>query len=129
MFLNKILLCAHRKLLHNIRALPSNYLIRKISCSFTDHCSFTDQIQLISIVLSNSIVWKCFPWYGNILEMLWKKTSILWKRSSFSSVVSYRNYWGRGGGGRMGDENPVVKETQKCPLNSSCSFTYSTFYL
>ena len=23
----------------------------------------------VSIVLSNSTVWKCFPWYGNILEM------------------------------------------------------------
>ena len=38
-------------------------------------------------VVSNSIVQKCFPWYGNILEILWKhsgnKTSILWKRSSF----------------------------------------------
>ena len=34
----------------------------------------------ISIVLSNSIVWKCCPWYGNFLEILWKysgnKTSI-----------------------------------------------------
>ena len=53
--------------MHNIRALPSSYLIGKISCSFTD------QIQLISIVLSNSIVWRCFPWYGkysrNTLEI------------------------------------------------------------
>ena len=29
----------------------------------------------ISKVLYNSIVWKCFPWYGNILETL----EILWK--------------------------------------------------
>ena len=29
----------------------------------------------ISIVLYNSIVWKYFPWYGNILETL----EILWK--------------------------------------------------
>ena len=45
----------------------------------------------ISIVLSSSTVWKCFPWYGNILEILWKysgnKSSILWKRSLFSSEV------------------------------------------
>ena len=44
----------------------------------------------ISIVLSNSIVWKCFPWCGNIREILWKyygnKTPILWKRCSLSSV-------------------------------------------
>ena len=35
---------------------------------------------------------KCCPWYGNILEILWKysgnKTSILWKRSRFSSGLS-----------------------------------------
>ena len=50
------------------------------------------------------------------------KTSILWKRSSFSRVVSYRNYWGRGGGGRMPHSfgemktlNVVVKETQNVP--------------
>ena len=43
----------------------------------------------ISIVLSNSIVWKCIPCYGIILETFWRysgnKTYILWKMSSFSS--------------------------------------------
>ena len=42
---------------------------------------------LISIVLSNSIVWKCFPWNGNILEILWKysgnRASIMWKEAQF----------------------------------------------
>ena len=32
----------------------------------------------ISIVLSNSIVWKCCPWYGNIQEILSK---IFWKNN------------------------------------------------
>ena len=45
----------------------------------------------ISIVLSNSIVRKCFTWYGNIQEILWKyfgnRTSILWKESSFSRGI------------------------------------------
>ena len=40
----------------------------------------------ISIILSNSLVWECFPWYGNILEMALEifcnyKTSILQERS------------------------------------------------
>ena len=43
----------------------------------------------ISIASANSIIWKYFPWYGNILDILWKyyenKIFILWKRSSFSS--------------------------------------------
>ena len=43
----------------------------------------------ISIVLPNSMIWKCCPWYGNIMEILWKysanKTYILCKRFSFSS--------------------------------------------
>ena len=43
----------------------------------------------ISIIFSNSILWECFPWNGNIQEILWKyfgnKTSIPWKGSSFSS--------------------------------------------
>ena len=38
-------------------------------------------------VLSNSIIWKCFSWYGSILEIFWRysgnKTSILWKRVQF----------------------------------------------
>ena len=34
----------------------------------------TETPENIRKVLSNSIVWKCFPWYGNILEMLWKLT-------------------------------------------------------
>ena len=44
----------------------------------------------ISIVLSNSIIWKCFLCYGHILEILLKyfgnKASVMWKRSSFYSA-------------------------------------------
>ena len=45
----------------------------------------------LSTALSNSIVWECFSWYGIILEILLKysgnRTSILWRRFSFSSVT------------------------------------------
>ena len=38
------------------------------------------------VEVENPTAWKCFPLYGNILEILWNycgnKTSILWKRSS-----------------------------------------------
>ena len=47
-------------------------------------------------VLSNSKVWKCSPWYGDVLEITWKysgnRTPILWNRSSFSSGLQI-SYW------------------------------------
>ena len=77
------------------------------------------------VEVENPTAWKCFPLYGNILEILWNycgnKTSILWKRSSLihgatTAHFSVTRYWnsketfpGVGGwGGTTRLMNPLV---------------------
>ena len=84
----------------------------------------------ISIVLSNSIVWKCFPWCGNISqEILWKysrnKTSILWKRSSFSSAQANEFLVHSSKGTIQGSIRFLVPLRNICiTFSSSCRFMF-----
>ena len=63
----------------------------------------------------------CFPWHRNILEILRKssgnKTSILWKRSSFSSVINRKQtitvFRQLKHGGKKGKEKEKDKEKDK----------------
>ena len=63
----------------------------------------------------------CFPWHRNILEILRKssgnKTSILWKRSSFSSVINRKQtitvFRQLKHGGKKGKDKDKDKEKDK----------------